>query len=116
MTDQPAAVNVSSFEGLSALYDTITAMARSEAAEREAKIATSLAASYTVVRVDPVEQVAAEASTVARLKAEFAAAPEDQYPANWGPLTLQGSFGAFLPVVTDDTLPVGEVHLRPDAE
>ncbi len=98
---------------LADLYATIAAQARTDAAHHEAKIAASLAASYTVVRTDPVEQVAAETTTVARLKAEFAAAPEDQYPANWGPLTLQGSYGAFLPVVTDDTLPVDEVHLRP---
>jgi hypothetical protein len=109
----PTQAATTTLPALADLYATITAQANIDAAHREAKIAASLAASYTVVRVDPVEQVAAEPGTVARLKAEFAAAPEDRYPANWGPLTLQGSYGAFLPVITDDTLPVDEVHLRP---
>ncbi|MFE2911275.1 hypothetical protein [Kitasatospora indigofera] len=112
MTDQQPAVNVSSFEALGALHDTITALARNEAAQREAKISAALTANgFTVIRTEPVEEAAAEPDTVARLRAEFAVRPETQPAHNWG--ALSSSYGTSLSVITDASVPPGEIHLRP---
>lgn len=65
-------------------------------------------AGLTIVRTDPVEQVAAHPASVHRLRTEVfqRGAPSGLLPGQIGRL-------ADLPVVPDGTLPPGEVHLRP---
>lgn len=59
-----------------------------------------------IVRIDPVEEVAAEGATLAA----FA----DHCPRLLGWGTQSGlNFGGFGPLFTDPTLPPGQVHLRP---
>lgn len=78
-------------------------------------------AGLTIVRADPVEQVAAHPSSITRLRSAI----EAELPSHelWGAgitrhspcaddYLAPGRY-ADLPLVPDDTLPPGEVHLRP---
>jgi hypothetical protein len=79
-----------------------------ERARLEHAITTSVeAAGLPIVRTDPVEEVAAHPDAIHRLRSEIF----DQQT----PDPLLGRIGSLtgLPVIADDALPPGEVHLRP---
>jgi hypothetical protein len=64
------------------------------------------AAGLTVVRVEPVEEIAARPAMVQQMFAIFQASAFPRVLGQIGSLTD-------LPVVVDESLPPGEVHLRP---
>ncbi|MFE5582527.1 hypothetical protein [Kitasatospora sp. NPDC056531] len=95
---------------LATLYATITAQARTEAAKREVKISAALTnAGYTVVRTQPVEEIAAEPATLVRLHKHLTSTPPSRLGVHPGQI---GDFTGF-PAIADNTVPPGEVHLRP---
>jgi hypothetical protein len=64
-------------------------------------------AGLTIVRTEPVQQVAANPAAVHRMRTEI-------FQQSVFPRAL-GQIGSLtdLPVIADEALPVGEVHLRP---
>jgi hypothetical protein len=64
-------------------------------------------AGLTVVRTEPVQQVAANSAAVHRMRTEIF--QQSVFPRSLGQI---GSL-TDLPVVVDEALPPGEVHLRP---
>jgi hypothetical protein len=69
----------------------------------------STASGLTVVTTDPVEEIAAEPATLDRLKRQFLEVPAGRIGA------LPGQIGDFFgfPLMVDEGLPPGEVHMRP---
>jgi hypothetical protein len=63
----------------------------------------------TVVTTDPVQEIAADAATVDRLKQQFLGEPASRLGVQVGQI---GQFFGF-PVIVDADLPPGEVHMRP---
>jgi hypothetical protein len=64
-------------------------------------------AGLTIVRTEPVQEVAASPAAVHRMRTEF-------FQQSVFPRVL-GQIGSLtdLPVVVDEAIPLGEVHLRP---
>jgi hypothetical protein len=64
-------------------------------------------AGLTIVRTEPVQEVAANSAAVHRMRTEF-------FQQSVFPRAL-GQIGSLtdLPVIADEALPSGEVHLRP---
>ncbi|MGW2371738.1 hypothetical protein [Kitasatospora sp. NPDC001683] len=106
----PTQLPAASIPQLADLYATITAQARVEAATREAGISAALTdAGFTVVRTQPVEQIAAEPATLGQLHKRLTSTLPSQlgrHPGQIGNLTG-------IPAIADSTLPTGEIHLRP---
>lgn len=98
------------FANVQALMEQYVAdQCRQQAAAQEAAIEAYLAAGgFTVLRTNPVEQVAADRDTLNHLGAALAriSARDTLSLGQIGQLTG-------YPMVADDSLPPGEVHLRP---
>jgi hypothetical protein len=102
---QPAAPTLAAMAELAA-----AARAEYDAERRqlETAITTTVQKSgLAIVRTDPVEQVAAHPAAIHRLRTEiFQCSAPSRQPGQIGRLTD-------LPVIPDDTVPPGEIHLRP---
>jgi hypothetical protein len=72
----------------------------------QALTSTVEAAGLTAVREEPVEELAACPAVVEQLPTLFHASPFPRFLGQIGSLTD-------LPVIADESLPPGEVHLRP---
>ncbi|MFE2407061.1 hypothetical protein ACFXDE_01820 [Kitasatospora sp. NPDC059408] len=66
-------------------------------------------AEFTVIRTDPVHEIAAERGTLTRFGRLY---PEGPNPS-WGAVHVAVLLGYRIPLVEDPALRSGEIHLRP---